>query len=213
MLVGIKTAIKQYEIGQINFRASLVQFATIKPFHDFIGMECMQISPVAAQRFIAGYKALLLHVHAMAKLNKGKSVIADLATARAHLTEHPQNLNAAFLELEADKRGIEDDIATAIRSMRVDHWVYLRHTTRYAVFIDHEITTARAVRALTDPIAAITGKPAVTFKAGVFEFDGCYVCDGIIETPVYLGPGYRATYNAGYAQLRKAGQFLVAPAC
>jgi len=172
----------------------------------------MLINPVAAQRFIAGYKAILLHVHAAAKLKKGKSVIADLAAARGYLTEHTQNLNAAFTALEAEKCGIEDDIADAIRSMRVDLWVYLRHTTRYAVFIDHEMTTARAVRALTDPIAAITGKPAVTFKAGVFEFDGCYVCDGIIDTPVYLGPGYRATYNDAYAQLRKAGQFLIKPA-
>jgi hypothetical protein len=170
----------------------------------------MLLDPVQAQRFIAGYKAILLHVHAAAKLTKGKSVIADLAAARGYLTEHPQNLNVAFIALEAEKCGIEDDIA--IRSMRVDQWVYLRHTTRYAVFIDHEMTTARAVRALTDPIAAITGKPPVTFKAGVFEFDGCYVCDGIIDTPVYLGPGYRATYNAAYARLRKTGHFLVVPA-
>ena len=173
----------------------------------------MLLNPVAARRFMAGYKTLLLYVHAESRLKKGNSVIAKLAAARAYLTEHPQNLNAAFLELEADKHGIEDDIANAIRSMRVDRWVYLRHTTRYAVFIDHEMTTARAVRALTDPIAAITGEPPVTFKAGVFEFDGCYVCDGIIETPVYLGPGYRATYNAGYTRLRETGHFLVAPAC
>ncbi len=173
----------------------------------------MLLDPLVAQRFIVGYKAILLHVHAVSKLKKGKSVIADLAVARGYLTEHPQNLNAALMELEADERGIADDIVTAIRSMRVDQWVYLRHTTRYAVFIDHEMTTARAVRGLTDPISAITGKTAVMFKAGVFELDGCFVCDGIIETPVYLGPGYRATYNADYAQLRKAGQFLVAPAC
>jgi hypothetical protein len=172
----------------------------------------MILDPVAAQRFLAGYKAILLHVHAAHDLKKNKNVIADLGAARGYLTEHPQNLNAAFAALEADGRGIEDDIATAIRSMRVDQWVYLRHTTRYAVFIDHEITIARAVRGLTDPIAAITGKPAVTFKAGVFELNGCYVCDGLIDTPIYLGPGYRATYNAGYTRLREAGQFLVAPA-
>jgi hypothetical protein len=172
----------------------------------------MLLEPLQAQRFIAGYKAILLHVHAVAKLKKSKSVIADLAAARGYLTKHPQNLNAAFTALEAEKRGIEDEIADAIRSMRVDQWVYLRHTTRYAIFIDHEMTTARAVRALTDPIAAITGKPAVTFKAGVFEFDGCDVCDGIIDTLVYLGPGYRATYNAAYARLRETGHFLVAPA-
>lgn len=173
----------------------------------------MLLDPLQAQRFIAGYKAILRHIHAAAKLPKGKSVLADLAAARGYLTEHPQNLNAAFAALEADKRGIADDIADAIRSMRVDQWVYPRHTTRYAVFIDHEMTTARAVWALTDPIAAITGKPPVTFKAGVFEFDGCYICDGLIETPVYLGPGYRASYNDAYAQLRKAGQFLIKPAC
>jgi hypothetical protein len=173
----------------------------------------MILDPLAAQRFLAGYKALLLHVHTAHDLKKGNNLITDLAAARGYLTEHPQDLNVAFAALEADKRGIEDDIANAIRSMRVDQWVCLRHTTRYAVFIDHEMTTARAIRGLTDPIAAITGKPAVTFKAGVFEFDGCYVCDGLIDTPVYLGPGYRATYNAAYARLRKTGQFLVAPAC
>jgi hypothetical protein len=173
----------------------------------------MLIESIAAQRFMAGYKAILLHVHAVAKLEISEDIVPSLVAAREFLTEHPQQLNAAFAALETDKRGIDEDIANAIRSMRVDQWVYLRHTTRYAVFIDHEMTTARAVRALTDPIATITGKPAVTFKAGVFEFDGCYVCDGIIDTPVYLGPGYRATYNAAYTRLRETGHFLVAQAC
>jgi hypothetical protein len=66
----------------------------------------MLLDPVQAQRFIAGYRAILLHVHAVAKLKKGKSVIADLAAARGYLTERPQKLNAAFTALEAEKRGI-----------------------------------------------------------------------------------------------------------
>jgi hypothetical protein len=172
----------------------------------------MLIDPVAAQRFMAGYKAILLHLHAVAKLETSEDIVPKLVAARELLTKHPQQLDVAFAALEADKRGIDEDIANAIRSIRIDQWVYLRHTTRHAIFLDSKVTIARAVRALTQPIAEITGKPAVTFKAGVFELDGCYVCDGLIETPVYLGPGYRASYNDAYAQLRKAGQFLIKPA-
>ncbi len=52
------------------------------------------------------------------------------------------------------------------------------------VLPNHEMTAAHANRGLTDPIAAIAGNPPLTFTAGVFEFDNCYVCDGIIDTPI-----------------------------
>jgi hypothetical protein len=135
-----------------------------------------------------------------------------LAIARTIAKEQPGLLGSALTQLSAYGQGIDQAVADAIQTMRVAQWVYLRHTKTAAIFIDSEVKNAFAVRALTTPLNEVVESPSFTFEAGVFEYVGHYVCDGIVANPVFLGAGYRAQFNAAYTAIRKAGRFHAKPA-
>jgi hypothetical protein len=172
----------------------------------------MLLHPTAAYRFIDGYKAVLLEVLRASGTKSGKDIIKKLSAARSYVKEHPQSLVDAFAALKARGSEVEGDVERAVLSMKVDQWVYLRSTTRHAIFIDSAVKNAYAVRALTNSIDEVAGDSYVTFEAGVFEFMGTYVCDGIILNPVFLGPVYKTQFNTAYSQLRKVGSFHAKPA-
>ena len=167
----------------------------------------MLLHPDAARRFIDGYKSVLLEIHARMNVPRSQDLLDDLAKARGLAKAQPTALTDALAALKADGRGLADDVEQAIVSMRIARWVYLRSTTRHAIFIDHDVTNAYAVLALTNPIDAIVGGSGVTFEAGVFEFMGRYVCDGIVQSPVFLGAGYKGEFNTAYACIRREGRF------
>jgi hypothetical protein len=171
----------------------------------------MLLDPESAKCFIAGYSAVLLEILRNIKVRTTSSLIGDLAKARGHLKNHPAAIDDALRTLHDRGHSIQPRVGAAIRSIQVDQWVYLRSTTRYAVFIDSAADNAYAVLGLTDPIDAITGGQSVTFEAGVVELDGAYVCDGVVQGPVYLGPGLRGQFNASLAKLRKSGRFHAVP--
>ena len=94
------------------------------------------------------------------------------------------------------------DIKLALKSLRIERWVYLLSTTRYAVFLDLAVKNAFAARAQTNPIETMIGVAAFVFETGLFSFTGRWVCDGLIQNPVRLGCGYVAEVNAALAVLR-----------
>jgi hypothetical protein len=164
-----------------------------------------------AMRFIEGYKAVLLQVLRMSGKSKAGSVIEKLAAARTLAKENMRVIELAISELESQGQVIDATVAEAIRTMRVMQWVYLRHTKTAAIFIDKDVEDAFAVNALTTPIFEIVEEPPAAFEAGVFQYLGKYVCDGIVLNPVLLGPGYKAQFNAAYSAIRKAGRFHAKP--
>jgi hypothetical protein len=165
-----------------------------------------------ALSFIDGYKAVLLHILSTSGKARSDSLIDDLATARTLAKEQPGLLSDALAQLSAHGQGVDQAVTEAIQTLRVAQWVYLRHTKTAAIFIDSEVKNAFAVRALTTPLNEVVESPPSTFEAGVFEYVGHYVCDGIVANPVFLGPGYRAQFNAAYTSIRKAGRFHAKPA-
>jgi hypothetical protein len=167
----------------------------------------MIIEPSAAQRFIEGYKAVLLELHRVSGEPAHKDVIATLASARSYLKENPQSLVSALAKLEAAGTPVASDVQMAIESLRIEQWVYLRRTTRYSIFIDHAVENAYAVLGLTNTITEFVGGTAVTFEAAIFCFEGRYVCDGIVRRPVFLGTGYRAQFNAALTAIKQRGRF------
>ena len=160
-----------------------------------------------ALRFIDGYKAVLLKVLENTNTPTTRSINDDLASARTLVKTDGSLLEAALSELEAEDKSVEPTVASAIRSLRVEQWVYLRHTKTFAVFLDKRIENAYAVRALTTPLDELLDEPPFTFEAGLLEFEGLFICDGLILNPVILGPSYRSQLKSAYAQLRKAGRF------
>jgi hypothetical protein len=160
-----------------------------------------------ALRFIDCYKAVLVRVLEDTNTATTESINNDLASARTLVKTDRGLLEAALSELAAEGKSIEPAVASAIRSLRVEQWVYLRHTKTFAVFLDKRIENAYAVRALTTPLDQLLDEPPFTFEAGLLEFEGLFICDGLVLNPIALGPGYRSQLKSAYAHLRKIGKF------
>ena len=166
----------------------------------------MLIAREPALRFIEGYKAILLRVLVDAGMPRTRSITDDLAAARSHAKDRPELIDHAIAELEATGQPVEPNVINAVRSLKVDQWVYLRHTKTFAVFIDKAVENAYQVRALTTPLNQLVDEPPFAFEMGVFEYEGFFVCDGLALNPVALGPGYKAQLKAAYSTIRKAGR-------
>ena len=158
-----------------------------------------------ALRFIEAYKSILLTALELVGVERTESIIADLSRARSELLEDSDLLEKSIAGFSAQNGPMEADLVQAIRSMKVSQWVYLRQTKTAAIFIDQKIENAYSVKALTNPIYQVVDVAPSMFIAGVFQYIGCFVCDGIIENPVMLGPGYKAQFKAAYSIIRKAG--------
>lgn len=169
----------------------------------------MRLESSAAQHFIAGYQRLLEEVHR--RSGGEQRGLARLAAARAVAHRTPALLAAAASALEGAGTAVPSDVLDAVRNLQLKQWVYLRDTTKYSVFIRADAEQAFAVLGLSDEIRDILGGTAVTFTAGVVAYRGCYVCDGLVENPVWLGANLKKEFNAALAHLRKRGRFHMAP--
>ena len=168
--------------------------------------EHMLLPPDLSFRFIEGYKAVLLRVLSNADSARTDSVVVDLVTARTHAKAEPGLISQAIKELAALGHQLEPAIVDAIQSMRVDQWVYLRHTKSFAVFLDKDARNAYEVRALTTPLYELIQQPPVFIETGLFDYAGKFVCDGLVQSPVALGRGYKQQLEAAYSAARKAGR-------
>lgn len=157
--------------------------------------------------FIDGYKAVLLEVFSMAGSRRTKDVINDLADARSYAAINAKALDCAIGMVKDRGELLSSEVESAIRSLRVGRWLHLRHTTRYALLLDEAVENAYAIKALTTPLHEIVGSKAVSFEAGVVEYKGQYVCDGIVLNPLYLGPGMRESLKEAYARIKREGRF------
>lgn len=59
----------------------------------------------------------------------------------------------------------------------------------------------------THTLNELLDEPPFTFEAGLLEFEGRFICDGLVLNPIALGAGYRSQLKSAYAELRKAGKF------
>jgi hypothetical protein len=172
----------------------------------------MVIDTATAQRFISAYKDFLDSLLS-AEDKSGKSMLECLAAGRARFaadrsllvsyrTTHPQ-ADAAMLD--------------AIAQSQMGKWVHLKDTRTYSVLLDLDATRAYAVLGLTQPMRAIgmgdnkVMGSGLVIQAALVPLNGRWVCDGLIQDPIWLGPGYRRSYTDSYQALRKNGQFSNQP--
>ncbi len=160
----------------------------------------------SAMQFIDGYKAVMLQVLAAADLPSTDSITQDMANARTHAMSEPGSIERAMEAIANRGEHLPLTVAAAIRSLRVCRWIYLRHTRSFAVFLDEALENAYEVRALTTPLNELIDEPPMVFEAGLFIYEGLFVCDGIVLEPVLLGAGYAAEFKAAYTALRQAGK-------
>ena len=133
-----------------------------------------------------------------------------LAAAREAVDANPALIGAAATSLEANGHAVPHDVLHAVETLRFKQWVFLRDTTTHSVFIEPDGNEAYAVLGLTDRIRNILGGSAVAIKAGVVEYRGRYVCDGIVGNPIWLGSNLKKEFNAALSHLKKKGRFHVA---
>jgi hypothetical protein len=170
----------------------------------------MVIDPQSANLFISEYKRALTEAHRLAGGPPSPSTLQVLASARRSTQESTELLDKAILSLEAYGAALPPEVLRAIRSLRVRQWIYLRDTASYSIFIAPEEREAFAVLGLTNRVRDILGRSAVAFRAGVVEFRGRYVCDGILENHVWIGANYKREFSAMLAELKDAGRMYVA---
>jgi hypothetical protein len=170
----------------------------------------MLLDPVAANTFIGGYTQVLLRVAENAGDQvKGRVLLEVLADARTRVKAEPALLEQAVVDVQSGDQPFEDDVAGAIRTLRVDDWVYLRDTKSYSVFVQRSSEFALGVLALTQRMRDIVGGSGVVIETGVVRYRGRFVCDGLVSRVVHLGSAYRRSFGDAYRVLRASGRFEV----
>ena len=133
-----------------------------------------------------------------------------LMQARDWLAQHPQTLQDALDALQQAQAPLPPDVEQAVRSLRVQRWVYLRDTAHYSIFLPvttDEDPQAYAVKSLTTRLRDMTGCSGMVLSTGLMDYAGGITTDGLIAPVVYLGPNYRQSYAEYLAQARALGQF------
>ena len=169
----------------------------------------MVLDRETAAFFIAQYTRVLGAVHRLAGNKPSSNTVAILAAARKSLEEDPELLERAVCSLMKHGESVPSDMLSAIKSNRLRYWVYLRDRTTYSVFISPEQREAFGVLGLTNRIRELLGGSAVVFRTGVTEFRGRYVCDGIVESPMWLGANYKREYTQLLKELKEEGRMYV----
>lgn len=122
--------------------------------------------------------------------------VADRSTLQTYRTQHP----------DADAEMLD-----AITALRVERWVYLKDTRSYSVFLPEDGRSALGVLGLTDRLSDITGGSGLLVRTGVMPLGGRWVCDGLLEGDIVIGPQMRRNITDEYQALRRAGQFSTGP--
>lgn len=171
----------------------------------------MVINPQAAEIFIQGYSSLLTEVHCLANGILDLELVAMLHAAREIIVSSPSIIVSAASELKRKGRPVPPEVVNAINSLQLKQWVYLRDTKAYSIFLEPSFQEAYAVLGLTDRIRDIHGGSGISFRTGIVEFRGRFVCDGLFSNVVWLGSTYRKEFSSRLATLKKDGKFHSLP--
>ena len=170
----------------------------------------MVVDPASANHFVSGYTSLFSEVYRQSGDKPHEQLLDMLAAARKAGNADPSLISAAATSLAADGRAVPSDVLHAVETMRLKRWVFLRDTTTHSVFIAPDGSEAYAVLGLTDRIRSVAGGSAVVIEAGIVEYRGRYVCDGIVVNPIWLGSNLKKEFNAALSSLKKRGRFHIA---
>ncbi len=172
----------------------------------------MLIDKELSSHFLDRYQALLgyaaLEGGLISKADKNVSALALMQKARNAIAQDPGLLTKAVAAMEKAGEPWPEDMQHALASLRVSHWVYLRDTTSYSVFLETgALEAAYAVKALTEPLKEIMGDSGAVIEAGLMEFHGVIICDALIGLGAWLGSNYRSEFNATLSEYRASGKF------
>lgn len=90
-------------------------------------------------------------------------------------------LDSALSELNSQSIAIPPEVISAIRSLEVKKWVYLRDTKSHSVFIDPSGKAAFGALGLTQRIQDIIAYSGALIEIGLVCYFGRYVTDDIVS--------------------------------
>jgi hypothetical protein len=167
----------------------------------------MVLEPKAAADFIQGYTKVMTAIYELSSAKTRRPLIEIIAAAREQYCADRTLFEKALARLKTRAKTIVPEVLCAIRTLEVKKWVYLKDTRTYSVFINPEGNAAYAVLGLTDRIRDIAGASGVVLETGIVKYKGLFVCDGIVASPIFLGPNYRKDFNAALTKIKRHGNF------
>ena len=163
----------------------------------------------AAWRFIEGYKKLLFEIDCESKSGANGNVVPKLAQARAKLMRQPALLQEAQARLVARSESMDPEVLQAVEGLEVRDWVYLKDTKVHSIFMDAETKRAFGVLGLTERLRDVVGGSGVCLEAGLVFYRERFICDGIVNRKLWLGPNYKKSFNAAFSEMKAEGRFYV----
>lgn len=167
----------------------------------------MVVTEHEASTFIQGHTQLMVHMYGPLPAKPKMELLAILAAARAKFVADRSLLEGALRELKAKSITVAPEVISAVQSLEVKKWVYLKDTSAYSVFIDPSAKVAYGVLGLTEKIRNIIGGSGVVVETGLLRYLGRYVTDGIVTNVVWLGRNYKKDFTNELASLRAHGAF------
>ncbi len=163
------------------------------------------LPPAAARHFLEHYQNLLEAIPAQSK--PGASLVVRLAQARDAVHSNPALLEPALALLRQNARPCADDVLQAVRSLRLERWVYIGDTTTHSQLLEmRDDGNAYAVKTLTTPLKDMLGVSSAVIECGLLEFQGQIICDGLLRLHAELGPNYRRSFKEALAACRAQGR-------
>ena len=170
----------------------------------------MVVESHAAADFIQGYTMLMVTIYKLSAMKEQLPLIEIIATAREKYLADRALLEEALANLKSQAKTIVPEVLHAVRTLEVKKWIYLKDTKTYSVFIDPTCNVAYAVLGLTDRIRDLVGVSGLMLETGIVKYRGRFVCDGIVQGSVLLGPNYRKDFNAALKSIKRKGHFYAA---
>lgn len=173
----------------------------------------MLLAPADARRFMGTYEQVAIAVHGLQQGEVSDDPRQAIARARELLQHDPELLERAVSWLQQRSRRPDGEVIASLRTLRLDTWVHLKDLRSGSVLLDSKGANAYLVAGLTQQLSAITGRPGmVVIEAGLCQFAGRILCDGLLIPRAQLGPELKRASNSRYRQLKAEGRLHRDPA-
>lgn len=149
----------------------------------------------------------MVQIYGSSSTGPKPKLLEVIATARERYAAKPSLLDGALRALETKAINLSPDVVSAIRSMELKYWIYLKDTRSHSILIDLSATVAYGVLGLTERLRSIVGDSGAIVETALMRYHGSYICDGIISNVAWLGPNYRRDFTKELATLRAQGKF------
>ena len=156
---------------------------------------------------IQGYTRIMVEIYGAWPAEPKLDLLEVLATARAKYVADRSLLDVALTDLKAKSAVISPEVISAVRSLELKGWIYLKDTTVHSIFIDPSVSAAYGVLGLTERIRDVVGGTGAVVETGLLQYLGRYVSDGIFGNVLWLGRNYKREFATEFARLRADGKF------